>query len=221
MGTGTATDAKRVFEALASHLSGKRMELRLAIEHQRGVEGWLQHEAVVALDNAHRGDLAGRLRSFWREGLRDERAATFDAASKRRPFDLVFDEPMMAACLKLYLPWKSASEAVQEIRADLIELRDHPAQGFLIAGRLDFKDGKTDTGGARRTAVGGSWLVEAVRGAQEGMRLKPLVTSSKDATAEHLHIDLPPLPWRWPDGTQSYREPYLALGGWSVWRSAK
>ena len=120
MAGGTATDAKRVFEALAAHLAGKRMELSVAIEQERGIEGWLQHEAVVALDNAYRGDLAGRLYTVRREGLRHKDASTYDPQSRRRPFDLVFDAPDMAASLKLYMPWQSINEATKDMIGDVV-----------------------------------------------------------------------------------------------------
>lgn len=218
MASGTATDAKRVFEALASHLAGKRMELAVAIEQERGIEGWLQHEAVVALENAYRGDLAGRLYSVRREGLRHKGASTYDPASRRRPFDLVFDAPDMAASLKLYMPWQSIREATKDIRRDLVELRDHPHHGFLVAGRLDYQDGLTAHGRDRRGATGDAWLVEAVRTAQDGMKLKSLVESALDPAAECLHIELPPMAWTWPDGKEGYREPFLAFGAWSVYK---
>ena len=231
MAGGTATDAKRVFEALASHLAGKRMELWVAIEQERGVEAWLQHEAVVALENAYRGDLAGRLYSVRREGLRHESAPSYDSKSQRRPFDLVFDAPDMAASLKLYLPWKTGLEAAKDIRRDLLELRDHPHQGFLIAGRLDYEDGLTGHGRKRKEPTGDAWLVKAVSAAQSGvwlpesvratdggMRLRSLVQSAQDESAKCLHIELPPMAWTWPDGKSGYREPFLAFGAWSVYK---
>ncbi len=195
-------------------MSAKRLELRIAIEHRRGVEGWFQHEAIVALENAYYGDLGGRVEVFGREALRDRRASTFDRHHKRRPFDLFFETPGMGAALKLYLPWKSVGPAAREVRRDLVDLREHPEHGFLIAGRLDFEDGLTDRGNPRRTPQGGEWLLDVVRGAQEDMRLKPLVPNG----LEWLKIELPPMRWWWPDETKGFREPYLALGGWSVWR---
>ncbi|MCB1635850.1 MAG: hypothetical protein KDI37_01480 [Xanthomonadales bacterium] len=222
MAAGTTTDARRAFDAIATHLSSKRMELRVAIEHGRGIEGWLQHEAIVALDNAYWGDLAGRLYSFGREGLRHKDSSTYDEASKRRPFDLVFEDPEMVGCLKIYMPWKTLTEAIRDVRKDLIELREHPNHGFLIAGRLDFDDTKTTQGRERKRSGGGDWLKDVVRGAQDGMRLKSLASSSSDSDAEFIHMEIPPMRWDWPDGaggwTEGYREPFLALGGWSVWR---
>ena len=220
MAGGTATDAKRVFEALAAHLAGKRMELSVAIEQERGIEGWLQHEAVVALENAYRGDLAGRLYSVRREGLRHKNAPSYDPESKRRPFDLIFDDPDMGASLKLYMPWQSMGEAIKDIQRDLFELRDHPHHGFLVAGRLDYEDGLTAQRRKRKGATGDVWLVEAVRTAQDGMKLRSLVESALDPSAECLHIELPPMAWTWPDGKEGYREPFLAFGAWSVYKSS-
>lgn len=218
MATGTSSDATVVFEVIAAHLASKRTELTIAIEQGRGVEGWFQHEAVIALDNAFRGDISGRVYSVWREGMRSEDSPSYDLSSRRRPFDLVFDEPEMAASLKLYLPWKSAGQATQEIQRDLIELRDHPHHGFLIAGRLDFKDGLTSHGRERRVNIGPDWLTEAVRDARTGMKLKSLVESELDASAQCLQIELHPIEWTWPDGTVNYRQTILALGAWSVYK---
>jgi len=215
LGTGTASDARRVFDVIVAHLCSKRMELALAIQHGRGVEGWLQHESVVALHNAHSAGSTGRINRFYREGLRDPRSTTHDPGSRRRPFDLVFDNPDMAASLKLYLPWKGTNEGVADVQRDLVELREHPHHGFLIAGRLDFHDGMTRGGGQRRVTTGGDWLVDVVRQAQHRMRLKPLVNPADSGSGEVRLIDLPPV---WNDQTGSYREPFLAVGGWSVWK---
>lgn len=217
MAAGTTSDAQRAFDAIARHLSAKRLELRVAIEYGRGVEGWLQHETLVALDNAYYGDLGGRLQSYWREGMRHKDSPTFDPSSRRRPFDLEFDQPHMAASIKLYLPWKSRSEAIKEVRADLIELRDHPHHGFFIAGRLDFADEPTSDRRRSRGPKGGDWLVEVVREAQTDMRLRPLARQAEGSNPDYLYIELPPL--LWPEEPERYRVPFLALGGWSVWHS--
>jgi hypothetical protein len=218
MTKSTFNHAKVVFEVIAAHLAGKRTELTIALEQGRGVEGWLQHESVVALDNAYRGDLAGRIYTVTREGLRHEDAPNFDPTSRRRPFDLVFDEAQMVASLKLYMPWQSVGEATKDIRRDLIELRDHPHHGFLIAGRLDFRDGLTSQGRERRVKIGNDWLTDAVRSARDGLKLKSLVASDLDDSAQSLQIDLHPMEWTWPDGREVYRHALLSLGAWSVYK---
>ncbi|MCK6525502.1 hypothetical protein L6R49_29185, partial [Myxococcota bacterium] len=145
-------------------------------------------------------------------------------SSRRRPFDLMFDDPEMAASIKLYMPWQPLDYAIEAIKADLIELLHHPRHGFFIAGRLDFRDGLSPSGRERKGSTGAQWLVEAVRGAQDGMesrhrmRLRKLVESDIDSSAECLHIDLHPMEWTWGDGTTEFRQPILALGAWSVYK---
>jgi len=212
---GTPSDAKGAFEVIAAHLAGRRTELTVAIEHGWGVEGWFQHEAAVALESAFRAGVYGRVFSLRRAGVR---ALNAPASSTPPPFHLMFDEPEMAACLRLFLPWQSVEAATATLQQDVIALGAHPHHGFIIAGRLDLRDGLSAPGQTPRS--GAKWLTEAVRGARGGLKLKSLAESDLDASAQCLQIDLHPMEWSWPDGTDGYRQPILHLGAWSVLKPA-
>ena len=130
--------AEAAFRAIAGHLATRRFELRVAVEVGRGIEGWIQHEMMVALSNAWMSDLAGRLDyDFGRELLASHPAEE----KKRRPFDLWFNDPEMGAAVKFYLPWKAVSPAVREVRADLQAVAQDDLPGFFILGQIDWRDG--------------------------------------------------------------------------------
>ncbi len=208
-------DAERAFGVIAQHLASKRTELRVAVEYERGVEGWLQHECLVALDNAYYADTSGRIRDFGREAMLAPSKKERKAGSTRRPFDLWFGKPQMVASMKMYLPWQSVKDATQPVRRDLKDLAGDPRLGFFLLGRLDYHDGRGCRGGKRRGPHGTEWCNDLLSKAGRGLSLTPLASSVTGGNSDYLEYWLPPLTdWPGDDDELAPRTPVLILGAW-------
>jgi len=203
--------AEAAFRAIANHLATKRFELRVAAEIGRGIEGWVQHEMMVALTNAWMSDLAGRLDyAFGREML-----ASDSSAAKKRPFDLWLDDPAMGAAVKFYLPWESVGAATRGVRKDLLAIAEDELPGFFILGQIDWRDGLGWTGGRKRQFSGEAWCEKVMAEAGTGIRLTPLVPALRDDGNEYLEVWLPPMP-HWEEGEPAPRTPVMHLAAWLV-----